>query len=105
MVLNGEFRGIYVLQEKLKADDSRIDINKIKESQLTLPKLTGGYITKADKNEGSDTAAWSMEKYLWMGIQVNYVHEHPKPTTVQPEQNEYIKGQFESLQETGKPSK
>jgi hypothetical protein len=96
VVLNGEFRGIYVLQEKLKADDSRIDINKIKESQLTLPKLTGGYITKADKNEGFDTPAWYMGSYGWGAV--NYIHEHPKPTTVQPEQNEYIKGQFESLQ-------
>ena len=96
VVLNGEFRGIYVLQEKLKADDSRIDINKIKESQLTLPKLTGGYITKADKNEGFDTPAWYMGSYGWGAV--NYIHEHPKPTTVQPEQNEYIQGQFESLQ-------
>ena len=101
VVLNGDFQGIYVLQEKLKADDSRIDINKIKETQLTLPKLTGGYITKTDKIEGSDTAAWSMDNYL--GYQSNFVHEHPKPTTVQPEQNEYIKGQFESLQEKVTP--
>jgi hypothetical protein len=97
VVLNGEFQGIYVLQEKLKADDSRIDINKIKETQLTLPKLTGGYITKTDKIEGSDTAAWSMDNYG--GYQSNFVHEHPKPTTVQPEQHEYIKGQFETLQD------
>ena len=97
VVLNGDFQGIYVLQEKLKADDSRIDINKIKETQLTLPKLTGGYITKTDKIEGSDTAAWSMDNYA--GYQSNFVHEHPKPTTVQPEQHEYIKGQFELLQD------
>ncbi|MDA9056526.1 CotH kinase family protein [Flavobacteriaceae bacterium] len=96
VVLNGDFQGIYVLQEKLKADDSRININKIKETQLTLPKLTGGYITKADKNEGFDTPAWYMGSYGWGAV--NYIHEHPKPTTVQPEQNEYIKGQFESLQ-------
>ena len=31
LILNGDFRGIYVLQEKLKADDSRIDIKKIKD--------------------------------------------------------------------------
>ena len=97
VVLNGDFQGIYVLQEKLKADDSRIDINKIKDTHLTLPKLTGGYITKTDKIEGSDTAAWSMDNYG--GYQSNFVHEHPKPTTVMPEQNEYIKGEFETLQE------
>lgn len=95
LVLNGDFRGIYVLQEKLKADDSRIDIKKIKNDDLTLPKLTGGYITKTDKIEGSDTVAWSMDNYG--GWQSNFVHEHPKPSTVMPEQHSYIKNEFETL--------
>ena len=95
LVLNGDFRGIYVLQEKLKADDSRIDIKKIKDDDLTLPKLTGGYITKTDKIEGSDTVAWSMDNYG--GWQSNFVHEHPKPSTVMPEQHSYIKNEFETL--------
>ena len=96
VVLNGDFRGIYVLQEKLKADDSRIDIKKIKEDDLTMPKLTGGYITKADKSEGADTPAWYMDSYGWGDVK--YIHEHPKPTTVMSEQNEYIKNEFELLE-------
>ena len=96
LVLNGDFRGIYILQEKLKADDSRIDIKKIKEEDITLPKLTGGYITKTDKIEGADIQAWSMPNYG--GWQSNFVHEHPKPTTVMPEQHDYIKNEFEILQ-------
>jgi hypothetical protein len=95
LVLNGDFRGIYILQEKLKADDSRIDINKIKDDDLTLPKLTGGYITKTDKLEGSDTQAWSMPNYG--GWESNFVHEHPKPSTVMPEQHTYIQNEFETL--------
>ena len=95
LVLNGDFRGIYILQEKLKADDSRIDIKKIKEDDLTLPKLTGGYITKTDKIEGEDVVAWSMDNYG--GWQSNFVHEHPKSSTVMSQQHDYIKNQFESL--------
>ena len=96
LVLNGEFRGIYVLQEKLKADDSRIDIKKIKDDDLTLPKLTGGYITKTDKIEGSDTVAWGMDNYG--GWQSNFVHEHPKSSNVMPEQHSYIENEFLTLQ-------
>ncbi len=96
LVLNGDFRGIYILQEKLKADDSRIDIKKIKEEDLTLPKLTGGYITKTDKTEGADIAAWSMDNYG--GWQSNFIHEHPKPNNIYYEQHDYIKNQFETLQ-------
>ena len=96
LVLNGEFRGIYVLQEKLKADDSRIDIKKIKDDDLTLPKLTGGYITKTDKIEGSDTVAWGMDNYG--GWQSNFVHEHPKSSEVMPEQHSYIENEFLTIQ-------
>ena len=96
LILNGDFRGIYVLQEKLKADDSRIDIKKIKDDDLTLPNLTGGYITKTDKISGQDVIAWSMDNYG--GWQSNFVHEHPKPSDIAPVQHEYIEDQFQTLQ-------
>ena len=41
LILNGEYKGIYMLVEKLKADDSRINIKKIKIDDNTLPNLTG----------------------------------------------------------------
>jgi len=97
LILNGDFRGIYVFQEKLKADDSRIDIKKIKEDDLTLPNLTGGYITKTDKISGQDVIAWSMDNYG--GWQSNFVHEHPKSSTVMPAQHDYIESQFQTLQD------
>ena len=97
LILNGDFRGIYVFQEKLKADDSRIDIKKIKEDDLSLPNLTGGYITKTDKISGQDIIAWSMDNYG--GWQSNFVHEHPKPSTVMPAQHDYIESQFQTLQD------
>ena len=97
LILNGDFRGIYVFQEKLKADDSRIDIKKIKEDDLALPNLTGGYITKTDKISGQDVIAWSMDNYG--GWQSNFVHEHPKSSTVIPVQHDYIENQFQTLQD------
>ncbi len=96
LILNGEFRGIYIFQEKLKADDSRIDIRKIDEDDITLPQLSGGYITKTDKIAGADVVAWSMDNYG--GWQSNFVHEHPKSSTIALQQHDYIKNQFETLQ-------
>jgi hypothetical protein len=90
VVLNGTYLGVYVLQEKLKADDNRIDINKIGENDIEGDDLTGGYITKADKTEGTDVPSWYMESAA-------FVHEHPKPTTVTPEQDEYIRNYFFDL--------
>jgi hypothetical protein len=96
VILNGDYQGVYVMQEKLKADDNRIDINKIGETDNTGDALTGGYITKSDKTEGSDVAAWSMDNYA--GWQTAFVHEHPKPEAVTPQQDEYIRNQFFKLE-------
>ena len=96
VILNGDYMGVYVLQEKLKADDNRIDINKIEPEDNEGKALTGGYITKSDKTEGSDVAAWYMDNYS--GWQTAFVHEHPKPTTVTASQNNYIQEIFFNLE-------
>ena len=98
VMLNGNYEGIYLLQEKLKADDNRINITKIQPEDLSLPNLTGGYITKTDKIEGTDLEAWSMPNYG--GWQSTFVHEYPKSTEIKPSQHEYIKGEFERLANT-----
>jgi hypothetical protein len=95
LLLNGEYKGIYMLLEKLKADDSRIDIKKVDEDDNTLPKITGGYITKADKIEGEEVEAWQMQNYAdW---ETKYAHEHPKPEKVTTDQHNYIQAVFFDL--------
>lgn len=95
LLLNGEYKGIYMLLEKLKADDSRIDIKKVDEDDNTLPKITGGYITKADKIEGEEVEAWQMQNYA--GWETKYAHEHPKPDEVTTDQHNYIQAVFFDL--------
>ena len=95
LLLNGEYKGIYMLLEKLKADDSRIDIKKVDEDDNTLPNITGGYITKADKIEGEEIQAWEMPNYA--GWKTKYAHEHPKPDEITTDQHDYIQGVFFDL--------
>lgn len=96
VVINGDYVGLYMLTEKLKADSNRINITKILPADIVSPNLTGGYITKADKTTGGDPVAWTMPVYG--GNNVDYIHELPKPTEVTVDQNEYIKLQFDNLQ-------
>lgn len=96
VVLNGSYNGLYVLQEKLKKDSDRIDITAVGDNEDGV--LTGGYITKSDKIDESDPVAWSMPNHL--GGVTNFVHEEPKDDEVTTAQNDYIKGQFETLQAT-----
>jgi hypothetical protein len=97
LVINGEYRGLYLLQEKIKADTGRVNVAKIATTDTTLPNITGGYITKADKTTGGDPIAWTMSSY---GGSTDYIHELPKPDAVTPEQNSYIYNQFLKLETT-----
>ncbi|PKB17662.1 putative secreted protein (Por secretion system target) [Flavobacterium sp. 5] len=94
VVLNGEYIGLYALQEKLKANSDRINILKIGSSDISSPNVTGGYITKADKTTGGDPVAWNMASYSGS---TDFIHELPKPTAVTQEQNTYIQNEFLKL--------
>ena len=48
LILNGDYRGIYILVEKIKRDDDRVDIEKLDEDDLAGDSLTGGYILRMD---------------------------------------------------------
>ncbi len=90
VVINGVYMGLYVFMEKIKADDGRVNIEKMTISDNTEPYLTGGYITKCDKTTGGDPVAWSMSG-------ADFIHTSPKPEEITPQQNTYIYNQFYSL--------
>jgi hypothetical protein len=97
VVINGEYKGLYILQEKIKAGSDRVNVLKIGTSDITSPNVTGGFITKADKTTGGDPIAWSMPSYT---TTVDFIHELPKPAAVQPAQTAYIYDQFLQLAST-----
>jgi spore coat protein CotH len=97
LVINGDYKGLYILQEKIKSSTGRVNILKIATTDNNAPNLTGGYITKADKDTGGDPIAWTMSSYSWG---TNFIHELPKPTAVTTQQNSYIYNQFLNLQNT-----
>jgi spore coat protein CotH len=94
VIINGNYRGLYVLQEKIKDDSERVNIEEIDEDAATGMALTGGYITKSDKTTGGDPVAWDMEGYSGYA---EFIHELPKPADVTPAQDNYIRQQFFDL--------
>ncbi len=96
VMVNGDYRGLYVFMEKIKVDKNRVNIEKMDESCNLLPEVTGGYITKADK-PGNDPVAWQMPEagsWGWWPTYVDFIHHYPKPETVTPAQNNYIHNVF-----------
>ncbi len=96
VVINNDYKGLYLLQEKIKSDNDRVDVLKIASGDNSLPNVSGGYITKADKVSPGEPIAWTM--YTWYGSPVDYIHELPKPDNATLWQTNYIKSQFENLE-------
>lgn len=90
LILNGNYRGIYMLVEKIKVDDARVNLKRIEPTDNVLPDLSGGYLTKADKIAGVDQPAWNMDG-------TNFIHEFPKASQITSAQNTYIQSIFQAL--------
>jgi spore coat protein CotH len=100
VVINGDYRGLYILQEKIKDDSKRVNIEEIDEDATEGMALTGGYITKADKTTGGDPVAWAMDSYAADTPVTEFIHELPKPGDITTEQAEYIHNVFLDLETT-----
>lgn len=98
VMVNGDYKGLYILSEKIKIDSDRLNLVKLTPGDNSLPIVTGGYITKADKTTGGDPVAWSMPSYAGPGVLVNYIHDNPKPQNISTQQHNYIHQVFLNLQ-------
>jgi len=98
VIVNGDYKGLYIFMEKLKVDDNRINIEKMTASDNTGSNLTGGYVTKCDKTTGGDPVAWSFPNSNWGTV--DFIHDNPKPADITTQQNAYIYNQFLNLKNT-----
>lgn len=97
VMVNGDYKGLYLFMEKIKIDKNRVNVEKMDETCNSVPEVTGGYITKADKTTGGDPVAWYMNSYPWSNTA--YIHHDPKPSEITTAQHNYIKNVFFSLQD------
>ncbi|MFV2068515.1 MAG: CotH kinase family protein, partial [Pirellulales bacterium] len=49
-----DYRGVYVLMEKIKLGKDRVDITELSPGATTEPDVTGGWILKVDRNDQGD---------------------------------------------------
>jgi hypothetical protein len=94
LVINGHYQGIYVLIEKVKRDNNRVDINKLDPDENTGNDLTGGYLIKIDKETGSGNGGWT-SNYSPPGRNgsqtIFYQYDYPKAADISTAQKNYIR--------------
>ncbi|RMG80568.1 MAG: T9SS C-terminal target domain-containing protein [Bacteroidetes bacterium] len=93
VVLNNDYKGVYVLTEKIKRDKNRVPISKLTPDETTGDALTGGYILKIDKTEGGANDGWVSgyppQPDAWQ--ETLFLYHYPKPDEIAPEQAAYIR--------------
>jgi hypothetical protein len=90
VMLNGAYQGLYILFEKIKRDKNRVDVSSIKKTDVSGDVLTGGYIFKIDKMEGSTSRQWN-SPYKTNGRVIPIQIDRPKPEDLAEEQFQYAK--------------
>ncbi|WP_298348952.1 CotH kinase family protein [Runella sp.] len=94
LVLDGDYRGVYIMMEKIKRDVNRIDIASLKPTDTDGDAITGGYILKIDKNTGTSNASWLSPHLANHGMEINVMVEYPKKEVLTDGQYNYIKNHF-----------
>jgi hypothetical protein len=94
LVLNGEYRGVYVLFEKIKRTKNRLNLTKMATTDIIGDNVTGGYIIKIDwENNPTDDGWWSPYPACPGAYQqIRYLYEYPKAADLVAEQKAYIEG-------------
>lgn len=78
----GDYAGVYVLIEKIKRDDDRVDIAPLLPTQITTPEVTGGYIWKMDRLDPGDVGfSTTRHSFGWV---------EPKEQEIVSQQRSYL---------------
>lgn len=108
LYINGVYRGVYVLIEKIKRGKYRVNVSKLKETDISGDDVTGGYIWAFDKT-GTNTGGMGMDDVNKEGFStadgLNVIMHYPKKENLQTEQQAYLKKYLEDLENLFKNGK
>lgn len=108
LYINGVYRGVYVLIEKIKRGKYRVDVSKLKETDISGDDVTGGYIWAFDKT-GTNTGGMGNEDINKEGFKtadgLNVIMHYPKKENLQQQQQAYLKKYLEDLENLFKNGK
>jgi hypothetical protein len=104
LYINGVYRGVYVMVEKIKRGKYRVNVSKLKETDIAGDSLTGGYIWAFDKvgtntgGGGSDNQGGIQAEGFNTSDGLNVILHYPKKAKIQKQQEEYLKKYLNDLE-------
>ncbi len=96
LIVNDDYRGVYILTERIKQDDNRLDIANLKPEDIEGDELTGGYILQIDRDdEDNPNDGWYSGFPDWKF----YAYDSPDYDVIQPEQRNYIRNYINGFEQ------
>ena len=97
VVVDGDYKGIYVFMEKIKRGSGRLNIAKMAATDISGDAVTGGYIFSLDKQPDGWFSSYSTPRSPDGGKrQFSYVY--PKLSNIVQAQKDYIKSYVDSFE-------
>lgn len=87
------YNGIYVLEEKIKRDQNRVDVAKLDPEDIAVPDITGGYIMKVDRLDPGDNGFYAAGQ----GIAYVYPKEADINTPQRAPQKSYLQDSLDAF--------
>ena len=99
LYLNGQYKGVYLLLEKIKRAKARVHIAKLKDEDIDGDEVTGGYVLSVDKVENNSTSGLNKEGFKSKdGSPV--VMRSPRKENTNKQQQDFIQNFFNKIETT-----
>lgn len=82
-ITQDDYRGVYILIERIRRGNDRVDISKLESTENTEPDITGGFIFKKDKSDPGDVRVSTPNEG-------NFTIVYPNENSVTTAQKDYL---------------
>lgn len=105
VIVNNDYKGVYILMEKIKKNENRVDIAKLKPDEISGDDLTGGYIVKVDKIDPDfvyDIDGWeSIPNPAYPNAKnITFQYYYPKAEDIVQQQRDYLQNYISIAENT-----
>lgn len=105
VIVNGDYQGVYVMMEKIKKDQNRVNIATLKPDEVLGDDLTGGYIVRVDKIDSY--FQWNTDGWLSVpdppypnAMNIIFQYYYPDAEDLVSAQKAYIKNYISETENT-----
>ena len=92
VILNGDFKGNYLLCDQIEVAENRVDITKMDNSNTNEPEVTGGYLIEGDAFAEKEPSYFKTNKEILFAI------KYPKSGDITKQQHDYIQNYFNKVE-------